>query len=91
MTPHQTARTLDAIREHRSVARKRRYRPSKLMRYRAELVALHQAGASYRELAYWLRRDHRLSVNHSTIRRYLIQLPEVAARKTDHAELSQGG
>ncbi len=49
------------------------------------------AGASYRELAFWLRRDHRLRANPTTIRRYLIQLPEVAAAKEPHhAELSQG-
>lgn len=90
MTPHQTARILDTIRARRDISRKKRYRPSKLIRYRAELVALHLAGASYRELAFWLRRDYRLIVDHSTIRRYLIQLPEVIAKEADYAKLSQG-
>ena len=91
MTPHDAARILDAMRAHRSAARRRRYRASKLTRYRAELVTLCLAGASYRELALWLRRDHRLRADPTTIRRYLIQLPEVAAAKEDgDAELSQG-
>lgn len=90
MTPHHAARILDAMRAYQTAARRQRYRPSKLMRYRAELVTLRLAGASYRELAYWLRRDHHLRVAPTTIRRYLIQLPEVAAKEADHAELSQG-
>jgi len=69
--------TLDAtaeladIRERRRALRKRRYRPSLLGRYRAELVALRQAGASYRELAEWLRREKRRRVHPSTIHRFL--------------------
>ena len=90
MTPHDACSILDAMRAHRSVVRRRRYRASKLTRYRAELVTLHRAGASYRELALWLRRDHRLRADPTTIRRYLIQLPEVAERESDHAEFSQG-
>ncbi len=42
---------LAAIRGRRRALRKPRYRPSKLDRHHADLVALRQAGASYRELA----------------------------------------
>ena len=91
LTPHYTRAILDAIRARRAAVRKQRYRSSKLTRYRAEIVTLRLAGASYRELAFWLRRDYRLRVNHSTIRRYLIQLPEVTIQEADDAELSQGG
>ena len=90
MTPHDALSILDAMRAHRSVVRRRRYRASKLTRYRAELVTLHRAGASYRELGLWLRSDHRLRADPTTIRRYLIQLPEVAEQELDCAELSQG-
>ena len=91
MTPHDARGILDAMRTHRALTRRRRYRASKLTRYRAEIVTLHLAGASYRELALWLRRDHRLRADPTTIRRYLIQLPEVAAAKeAGNAELSQG-
>ena len=86
-TQHASA-ILDDMRARRIAVRRKRYRSSKLVRYRAELVTLRQAGASYRELAHWLRRDHRLRVAPTTIRRYLIQLPEVTSQEADHAELS---
>ena len=89
MTPHEVQSILDAMRAQKAVTRRRRYRASKLTRYRAELVALYRAGASYREMALWLRRGHRLRADPTTIRRYLIQLPEVAAQEDRHAELSQ--
>ena len=90
MTPQEAASTLADIRAYRNAALKTRYRSSKLKRYRNELVALHRAGASYRELAFWLRRHHRLRADPTTIRRHLVQLPEVMeARGTDNAELSQ--
>jgi len=87
MTPQEAASTLADIRAYRNAALKVRYRSSKLMRYRNELVALHREGASYRELAFWLRRRHRLRVDPTTIRRYLVQLPKVM--ETDDAELSE--
>lgn len=91
MTPQKAASTLEAIRAHRSDARKERYKRSKLRRYRNELVALHRMGANYQELSFWLRCEHRLRADPSTIRRYLIQLPELAGNEgTDDAELSQG-
>ena len=91
MTPQEAASTLKDIRSHRSDARKERYRRSKLRRYRNELVALHRMGANYQELSFWLRREHRLRADPSTIRRYLVQLPELAANEGDNdAELSQG-
>ena len=91
LTPHYVSAILNTMRARRATAHKQRYRSSKLTRYRAELVILRRAGASYRELAHWLRRDHRLRVAPTTIRRYLIQLPEVTIQEADHAELSQGG
>lgn len=91
MTPHEAASTLDAIRAHRSDARKERYKRSKLRRYRSELVALHRMGANYQELSFWLRREHRLRADPSTIRRYLVQLPELSGNEgTGDAELPQG-
>ena len=48
-------------------------------------------GANYRELSFWLRHEHRLRADPSTIRRYLVQLPELADNEGDNdAELSQG-
>ena len=89
MTPQHAASVLVALRDHRADARRKRHRPSKLARHRAELVALRQAGASYRELAHWLRRERRVRTDPTTIRRYLIQLPEVSEVEEDDAELPQ--
>jgi len=67
---------LAKIRELRSIARRQPYRRSRLMRYRAELVALRRAGASYPDLVVWLRTEHRVKVSHTTVMRYLKTLPE---------------
>lgn len=68
---------LDKLRQRKIDLRRRRYRFSKLTRYRAEIVALRKAGASYREIEEWLRRNKYRRIAHSTIRRYLLQLPEM--------------
>ena len=69
---------LEAVREHRRLTRRRRYRRSKLDRYRAELVSLHRIGASYREMSLYVWHEHRRRVDPTTVRRYLMKLPEVA-------------
>jgi hypothetical protein len=68
---------LSQMRERKQDLRRVAYRHSKLRVYRAELVELRRAGASYRELAEWLRRTQRRRVAPSTIQRYLVQLPEL--------------
>lgn len=88
LAPSTLPARLDAVRERRRLARRRRYRRSKLDRYRAELVSLRRLGASYPELALYVWHTHRKRVNQTTIRRYLIKLPEVA-QETDHADLPQ--
>ena len=65
------------IRARRNEARRKFYRKSRLDKYRAELVAMKQAGASCADLAEWLRLNHRCKVNRSSIDRYLRKLPEL--------------
>lgn len=65
------------IRSLRANARRRLFRKSRLDRYRAELVAMKRAGASYADLAVWLRITHRCKINRSSIDRYLKKLPEL--------------
>lgn len=65
------------IRSRRAEARRKHYRKSRLDKYRAELVAMKQAGASCADLAEWLRVNHRCKVNRSSIDRYLRKLPEL--------------
>ena len=69
---------LEAVRARRAMQRRKRYRQSKLDRYRSELVALRQTGASSQDLATWLRMKHRLKIHRSSIDRFLAQLPELA-------------
>ena len=78
---------LAALRARRTAAQRKTYRVSRLARYRAELVALRRAGASYPELAEWLRRKRRCKVHHTTVMRYLQGLPELQEGAPD-AELS---
>ena len=77
---------LSEIREQRATRRRRSFRRSRLARYRSELVELRTHGASYHELAAWLR-GKRVKVSHTTIIRYLAKLPELQG--VPHAELSQ--
>lgn len=73
------------IRSLRAETRRKLFRKSRLDRYRAELVAMKQAGASCADLAVWLRMTHRCKINRSSIDRYLKKLPELngEAMKTD--------
>jgi len=50
---------------------------SRLARFRAELASLRAAGASLRELQFWLLKSHRVKVDVATILRYLRKLPEM--------------
>lgn len=68
---------VERIRARRNEARRKLYRKSRLDKYRAELVAMKQAGASCADLAEWLRLNHRCKVNRSSIDRYLRKLPEL--------------
>ena len=62
---------LNRIRSRRAEARRKLFRKSRLDKYRAELIAMRQAGASCADLAEWLRVIHRCKINRSTIDRYL--------------------
>jgi len=88
LTPASLSDSLEAVRERRRLARRRRYRRSKLDRYRAELVTLRRLGASYREMALYVRHQHRRRVDPTTVRRYLVKLPEVA-QEAEHADIPQ--
>lgn len=73
---------VERIRARRAEARRKLYRKSRLDKYRAELVAMKQAGASCADLAEWLRVNHRCKVNRSSIDRYLKRLPELNKEQT---------
>ena len=78
LAPDMLSAKLEVVRERRRLVQRKRYRRSKLDRYRAELVGLHRMGASYREMSLYVWHEHRRRVDPTTVRRYLMKLPEVA-------------
>ena len=80
---------VERIRIRRTEARRKLYRKSRLDKYRAELVAMKQAGASCADLVEWLRVNHRCKVNRSSIDRYLKKLPELNVTLADVQETTQ--
>lgn len=79
-TSFDPAAALDAVRERRAVTRRRStWGKSRLAPHRAELVKLRQAGGSFAELADWLRRERRVKMDASSVRRYLQKLPELGS------------
>ena len=80
---------VETIRARRAEARRKLYRKSRLDKYRAELVAMKQAGASCADLVEWLRVNHRCKVNRSSIDRYLKRLPELKRSATGTQESPQ--
>lgn len=76
-------RKIDAVSALAEIKRQRKIagrgsRYSKLNRYRASLVSLRHAGGSYRDLVFWLRKNHRINTNHTTLMRWMKSLPEFA-------------
>ena len=71
---------VERIRARRAEGRRKQYRKSRLDRYRVELVAMRNAGASCADLAEWLKL-HRCRIHRSSIDRYLKRLPELSHAK----------
>ncbi|HVV69580.1 MAG TPA: hypothetical protein VHE99_11225 [Gammaproteobacteria bacterium] len=87
MTPQfDVTHELEQVRSYKRLRKRKAYAKSRLNRCRAELVALRKAGASYRELVFWLRLNKRIKISHSSVQRYLVQLPEI--QEGSHAEFS---
>lgn len=78
------------VREFKKTARRKTYIRSRLNKYRAELIALKKANASYSEIVLWLRQKKHIKVNHTTVLRFLNKQPEFTkAKEKQHAELPQ--
>ena len=85
MQQFDAAVELTAVREHRKTLRQQTYRKSRLLRFRAELVALRKTGASLHDIALWLRQKKRIKISHTTVMRFLAKLPELS--EDNHAQL----
>ncbi|MCD6040113.1 MAG: hypothetical protein K0S27_1513 [Gammaproteobacteria bacterium] len=77
---------LETLRKRKKIQKRKCYLQSRLTKLRTELVTLRKAGASYRELALWLRHNKRIKMTHTTVMRYLMKLPEL--KENNHAQLS---
>lgn len=64
------------VKAFRKECQRKRYSKSRLEKYRSELVEMRRVGASCADLAVWLRLNHRLHVNRSSVDRFLKRLPE---------------
>ncbi len=73
---------LETLRSCRTIQRRKPYRRSRLIRFRAELVSLRKAGASYGQLTSWLR-TKRIKVARTTVMRYLKKLSKL--EESNHA------
>lgn len=80
---------IENIRTRRKEARRKLYRKSRLDKYRAELVALKQVGASCADLVEWLKVAHRCKINRSSVDRYLQNLPELHRTEIDTFQTEQ--
>jgi len=62
---------LNAIQQKRQAARRRRYRRSRLERYRSDLLKLIEHGASHQDLVQWLLDYKHVKVHRTTVARML--------------------
>ena len=79
MFSEQTRAELDAVRAEMKAARQKQRWTSKLDRFKGELLSFHLAGASTRELAFWLRTRKQVTVHPTTVLRRLQQWQRQAA------------
>lgn len=78
-TTFDAAAELAAVRQRRAVSRRRRWTQHQLDPYRPALLDLRAAGASHADCVTWLRVRQRVTVDRSTVTRYLTR---IAAEKT---------
>ncbi len=71
---NQRRAELNAMREKKSPNARQKYRVSRLYRYRHDLVALRECGASYGEIREWLKQYKKVTVATSTVLRFLASL-----------------
>ncbi len=70
---------LSNLRAAIAVCRKRRtWGKSKINKHIAELMKLKNAGGSYAELEYWLRKEKRIKIHRSNIKRGLDKFKKIA-------------
>lgn len=74
------------MREDHAIKKRRIRRISRLARYRADLVVLRRIGATYAEIALWLKKKKKVTVSTTTVIRYLAGLPEFRKNSAEDEE-----
>jgi len=69
MNDWELIRQFKKIQEIKRKSRKRRYRRSRLDKYRREIEVITDHGASWRDIATWLRQERRIKVHPTTVGR----------------------
>lgn len=70
---------LSKVKEDRAVRRKRRtWQKSKISRFIVELIKLKEAGGSYAKLEFWLRKEKRIKIHRTSIKRALDKFKLIA-------------
>jgi len=70
-------RELEEIRKERAIKQRRKiYRESRLTPFRRDLLLLRAGGASYANIALWLKRHKKVTVAPTTVMRYLAGLSQ---------------
>jgi IS30 family transposase len=79
MTQQQfdAAAEVKALKQQMVMTRQRRLTQSALTKHRGEIVALLKAGASFRLIEKWLKRNKHLVISHTTIMHFAKKLPEL--------------
>jgi hypothetical protein len=81
MQQFDAAAEVQLLKQQMAIARQRRAMQSTLTKHRGEIVALLNAGASYRQVEQWLKRNKHISIRHTTIMRFVRKLPEFSKQK----------
>jgi IS30 family transposase len=70
---------LSKVKADQSVRRKRRtWQKSKINKFIVELIKLKEAGGSYAQLALWLRKEKRIKIHRSNIKRAIDKFKKIA-------------
>lgn len=75
------AEELAEVKDVRKLAVRKRYKLPVLLKWRAEILELRGMGASYKDIAVWLRVKRGVTVSHTTVMRFIKREAEDGAEE----------
>jgi hypothetical protein len=83
----ELCRELEEIRKERAIKQRRKiYRESRLTPFRRDLLLLRADGASYANIALWLKRNKKITVAPTTVMRYLAGLSQFRKESAEDSD-----